>query len=280
MIASLSGGMVDFSRVGTALGAAGESVMALYAIARLLKSRDLGPAQLGPAIEANRTRALRIGPELRQLCELLRRAVSDSPDLDAALRLLEPHAVGLVASLGQAFGQPATARLGAKERLELERKAEQLGSELEGVRSLLGLVAAAVEARPVDLELSSVVDGRSGLEPTFVSRKAEVRVRLEGDRSCWGDPRVLWPLFEAAFRDLASEGEPLVLCAGSTGNGGTRVQITAGAALEPKSGNGTLKLALGSPISVERDVVRAVARHVGIGYEVAQAEHSITIALG
>ena len=254
--------------------------MSLYAIARLLKSRDLGPAQLGPAIEANRTRALRLGPELQQLFDLLRATTAESPELSVAVGVLEPFAMGLAVSLAQAFGQPATARLGAKERLELERKAEQLGGEIEGVRAMLALVFAAAEARPVDLELSSVVDGRSSLQPTFVSRKAEVRVRLEGDRSCWGDPRVLWPLFEAAFRDLAGQGEQLLLCAGSSGNGGTRVHITASAATEPQGGNGTLKLVLGTPIPVEREVVRAVARHVGVGYEPVEAEHAINIALG
>ena len=274
--------MGDSSRVGTALGAAGESVMSLYAIAHLLQSRDLGPARLGPAIEANRIRALRLEPELRQLFELLHAATADSPELGAALSLLEPHAMALAASLAQAFGQPASARLGAKERLELERRAAELGSELEGVRAMLALVFAAAENRPVDLELGSVMDGGSSLEPTFVARKAEVRVRLAADRSFTGDPRVLWPLFESAFRDLAGQGqgEELLLCAGSDVDGPVSVQITVGPHFELKAGNGTMKLALGSPISVERDVVRAVARHVGIRYEVAEAEHAITIGLG
>jgi hypothetical protein len=272
--------MGDPSRVGTALGAAGESVMSLYAIAHLLKSRDLGPARLGPAIEANRTRALRLEPELRQLFELLRATTADSPELGVALSLLEPHAMALAASLAQAFGQPASARLGAKERLELERRAAELGSELEGVRAMLALVFAAAESRPVDLELGSVMDGGSSLEPTFVSHKAEVRVRLDADRSFTGDPRVLWPLIEAAFRELAGQGEELLLCAGSDVAGLVRVQITAGPPAAPKAANGTMKLALGSPIRVEREVVRAVARHVGIRYEVVEAEHAVTIALG
>jgi hypothetical protein len=272
--------MGETSRVGTALGAAGESVMSLYAIVRLLKSRDLGPAQLGPALEANRAQALRLEPVLRQLFELLREATAESPELGSALDLLEPHAMSLGVAFGEAFAQPASTRLGARERLELERRAERLGAELEGVRALLALVAAAVASRPGELDVDSVIEGRSNLEPAFVARTAAVRVRLAGDCGFLGDPHVLWPLLEAAFRDLAGQGDELLLSAGSAGGRPTEVRISASASVEPTSGNGRLKLALGSPVGIEREVVRAVARHVGFRYEVAEAERAITIALG
>jgi len=275
--------------------------MSLYGLARLLKSRDLGPAQIGPAIEANQASALRLVPEMGEVFEQLRAATVDMPYLQEAIRLLEPSAMAIAEAVGATFGRPASARLGAKERLALERGAEHLGSELEAVRAMLGLVLAAAQAQPIDLLLANVMDGRSGHEPTFVARQAEVSVHVESDWGFVADPHVLWPLIEAAFRDVAARGDKLLFHAGTDGNGGTRLRISPaqeasrGAATPATSGSaaaspgrvagealgdGKLRLALGSPLEVERDVARAVARHFGIDYEIAEPAFGITLTLG
>lgn len=272
--------MGDQAKEWTALGATGESVMALYAITRLLKSRDLGPAQLVPAVEANRADALKLAPLLRELFGLLQEASNESPHLRAALAELEPFATEVADGVAEAFTRRGLSRLGARERLRLERRAEQLGSDLEGIRAQLELVAATLHARPVELLLANVVGGRSGQAPTFVSRQASIAVDLRDEKGFVGDPRVLWLLFEAALRQLAPQGDHFVLEAQSDDHGGVCVRIRAASDRSDRPGsNGLLRLDLGAPIRVERKVVDALARHLGISFQVDADDPAITIAL-
>lgn len=276
--------MGEENTVWTALGATGESVMALYAVARLLRSRDLGPAQLHPAIESNRADALKLGPRLQALFEQLRAATRQSPDLQDAVRVLEPYAYEVADRVADAFSGEGLGRLGASARLQLESRAAQLGSELEGIRMQLELVCAALHARPVDLLLANVVDGRPGHPPTFVAKEAQVRVDLSEDRGFAGDPQVLWSLIEAGLRQLSAGTDRFVLEARTDGNGGVRVRIVPATerADRPDDDDGAadLQLGLGCSNRVEREVISAVARHVGIGYRYADDEPAVTIALG
>jgi hypothetical protein len=113
--------MGEQATVWTALGATGESVMALYAVARLLKSRDLGPAQLLPAIESNRADALKLASRLQQLFVQMRSAVADSPHLQRAVDVLEPYANEVAGQVAEAFHREVAAKkLGASERLLVE----------------------------------------------------------------------------------------------------------------------------------------------------------------
>lgn len=273
--------MGDQTTVWTVLGATKESVMALYGVARLLKSRDLGPAQLAPAIESSRAEALKLRPRLQRLFDLLREPVAESPHLEAALEVLEPYATDVAQEVAEAFSRRGLSRLGARERLLLERRAEDLGAELDGIRAQLELVCAALQFRPVDLLLANVVDGRSGQPPTFVSKEANLLVDLAGDRGFAGDPKVLWPLFEAALRQLSSAGDTFVLQARGNGDDGFRVQIRPADEQDKAEGDApSVRLSLGSAIRVEREVVGAVARHLGIDYEVADDAPAITIAVG
>ncbi|MBW2527710.1 MAG: hypothetical protein JRI23_26250 [Deltaproteobacteria bacterium] len=272
--------MGDQATVWTALGATGESVMALYAVARLLKSRDLGPAQLLPAIESNRADAVKLGARLEELFVRLRAATAHSSDLQDALEVLEPYANDVAAQVAEAFRRNGPARLGASERLLLESRAEQLGAELEGIRLQLELVCAALHAQPVDLLLANVVDGRPGLAPTFVAREASVEVDLADDRGFSGDAQVLWSLIEAGLRQLSTTGDSFVLQAGTDGNGGLRLRIAPRAT--PPAGESDrrqLRLSLGASIRVEREVIAAVARYLGIGLQFADEAPAVTIAV-
>lgn len=254
--------------------------MSLYALARLLKSRDLGPAQLGPAISANRTAALRLAAELGKALDLLRTSCAGSPELRAALDLLAPAAMSLASEIAEAFGAAPRPKLGAKERLRLERSAETLGRQLEGVRSLLTLVWAASESKPAEVLLSDVIDGRGLGDPTFVARRAEVRVELGEDRTCHADPRVLWPLLEASLRQVCQHGQVVKLRVSPDPSGGKcmRVHALVDSAANGHS-NGVRQIAVGAPLELEREIVALVARHAGIRYEVTPTAAEVTLSV-
>jgi hypothetical protein len=272
--------MVDQQRMGVALGSAGEAVMALYALTRLLRSRDLGPSHLTPALDAVHAGAAKLGTELADLFALLGDAAGGHERIADALRLIEPHAMALAERVGTSLGQAASPRLGAKQRLQIERAAEELGRELEGVRVLLGLCVAALHAQPVDLLLANVLDGSPAGMPTFVAQRVEVRIDPPDERAVHGDPRVLWPLLEAAFRELAMPGGQLRLTAAAAEGAATVLRVEqappAAGAAHP---NGTIQVSLSPQAPMERDVVTRIAEHLGVGYEVDRDGRAVTIRL-
>src|SRR5262245_46478663 len=124
-----------------------ECVMAIYGITRLLKSRDLGPAQLVPAIESFREEIERHCVSIEPLFAGLRAAAAERGALSDAVAALEPAARRVAESIMKAFS--GTLKLGARQRLKMEREAERLGAELEAVRGLADALHAALLARPV-----------------------------------------------------------------------------------------------------------------------------------
>jgi hypothetical protein len=105
-------------------------------------------------------------------------------------------------------------------------------------------------------------------------------VDLADDRGFAGDPQVLWSLIEAALRELSETGDRFVLRARTDGNGGVRVRIRSDddSVVTPGSA-ASLRLSLGSAIRVEREIITAVAQHLGIGYQRNDADAAVTIAV-
>ncbi len=264
----------------TILGITGESVMALYGIARLLQARELGPAQLRPALESYRSDAASLVGHLDEAFATLSQAMRDAPELSDALGALKPFAMEAARSIAETFGRSGHHRLGARERLELEQQAEQLGGELESIRTQLELLRAALLARPVDLALADLAKGRWRSRPTFVAREVAVRWDLRQDGSFTIDPRVLWALLEAAFRQLSVNGDGSLLVRGRVEKTG---QVRAEVRLSPlpagtKACGDDLRLGLSAPLPVEAAISGAVARHFDIELEQDGAD-AVTIAL-
>jgi hypothetical protein len=123
-------------------------------------------------------------------------------------------------------------RLGAADRLELERETSRLGGELQAVRSLLEVVLEALVPRPALVSLRDLFNGAVQMRPTFVEREIEVCV-VGPETPIEGCPRVLQAMIERAVRRVTGAGveKPLVLLrhdngtallVGDVANGGTR----------------------------------------------------------
>ncbi len=266
-------------RVLTALGITGESVMALYGIARLSRSRDLGPAQLLPPLDAYRADAERLVEQVNALFELLRTSTNGSR-LGNAVSVLEPHANGVASTIAAEFGGTKRSKLGARDRLRLEKQATECGAQLESVRVQLDLLCAALHPQPVELVFADIVDGRWNQKPTFPSRRVEVFWDLRQDEGFCSDPRILWALFEAAFRSLSTRGaETLLVRTRADEHRRVEADIRSYGDATQGQHHGPLQLELGAPIPAEPKVAGAVAEHLHIDVRMTEADQSVTLAL-
>ncbi|HHH29980.1 MAG TPA: hypothetical protein ENK57_16770, partial [Polyangiaceae bacterium] len=139
--------------------------MSLYGIDRMLGSRDLGPAQILRTITAFQADDHRCG-EVDAALEGLRR---DAPDeqFRGAVHALQAAIHDAQARMASAFD--GVDKLGARERLELERRVKPVGGELQALRDLLEVVRGALHPRPARMTLAELLRGRWRTRPAFVA---------------------------------------------------------------------------------------------------------------
>jgi len=257
------------------LGLMNECVMSVYGISRLLKSRDLGPNQLAPAIEAFRDEVGENEVSMDPLFAALRSGAADQPAVSAAVDALEPTARKVANEIIEAFA--GSLKLGARRRLELERAADRLGAELEAVRGLAEVLLASLYAGPVYLTLFDLLHGRWYAAPNFVQRT--LKVLLEpGDHPGFAvEPRVLRALLEEALHGVVESGVEVAYV--SARGDGDRVVIEVGAPPEGVSleaaSQEAVELGVGVSLPVADVVLAAAAERQRIELSSPSAHHHV-----
>ncbi len=264
----------------TAIGAVSEALMALYGIARMLKSRELSGAKVLPAVTAFADDVRALQPQLRLIIATLGNISQEELSLKEAVTAMREPAFAVVSQLEEEFaGQRNRRKLNARDRLHMEMKAVQLGGELEAIRTLINLLYASLEARPADLSVADVVTGRWCNEPTFGSQPIDLALDLPDGIRFLGDPRVTWGLLEGCLRWLLSRGVDCVQLRCFSADDDRAVYLQ----LQPCRGEGSSpelpvqRLSLGVHLPVERVVFEAVARHRAIGLTLDQTQNTVTL---
>jgi hypothetical protein len=247
-----------------------ESVMAIYGITRLLKSRDLGPAQLVPAIESFREEATRNSLSVVPMFAGLRAAAIEAGALLDAVEALEPAAHQVADSIVQVFGGPL--KLGARQRLSMERAAVRLGTDLEAVRNLADVLHAALGARPVYVTPADLLHGRWYSSPNFVARKIRVSLGQCASEGFMAEPRVVRALLDHLFRSYAGEGHVHVEVRGREQDGRTELAVGPSDARP-----GAVELGLGGSLGVELEVLTSAASLLGMALEERDHERVLII---
>ena len=231
--------------------------MSLYGIHRMLGSRDLGPAQILPTITAFGTDEYGCH-EVDAALDVLRREAPDDGFRSAidALRGALHEAEGRMST---AFS--TVAKLGARERLELERRVEPVGGELQALRDLIEVVQGALHPRPARMTLSELLRGRWRTRPAFVAQTIELHVAAAHDQF-EADPRVLWGLVERSLAQVADAGVDPPFAALLRSPSGRVLELGDVSEL-PSSTIERATVELGPIAAVAEQVLTAVARHIG-----------------
>jgi hypothetical protein len=240
-----------------AVGVLGECVMSLYGIHRMLRSRDLGPVQILPSVEAFAGDAHRCGDVVAALSALGREAPSDG--LREACDALVETTRQLSSHMGDVFSE--VGKLAAKERLELERNVEPLGGSLQALRDLIPVVHGAVHPRPARLTLSELLQGRWRTRPAFVTETIELHVAAAHDQF-EADPRVLWGLVERSLAQVSEAGVEQPFAALLDADCGRVLELGEVTRL-PSSTLERAVVELGPTLPITEQVLDAVAHHIG-----------------
>ncbi|MCC6521280.1 MAG: hypothetical protein IT373_01340 [Polyangiaceae bacterium] len=209
------GGTDTERRVRTALGVLGEAVSALRGVHELCASRGLGPVQILPAIETFLDSSLGLAGQMRMLFGVLGREAAGSP-LGPAVEALERALPGPLDAVARAFGRSSWAKLGARDRLELERAVGGAAADIDGIRSLCELVYAALHPRLLELGVRELVESHRASELAR-ARAAQstagpapqalsVLLGIADERSFSADPHVAWGVLEVLLRAVAASG--------------------------------------------------------------------------
>ena len=207
--------------------------MSIYGILRLLQTRDVGPAQVLPAIDA-------FGEEVAAKCgaidnmfTVLREKCANGLGNDGLSAHGLAEAIGITerllrnttAQVVETFSAKRK-RLGAKERLELERQAERLGGDLQCAWMLLDVLHAACEPRRTPLTLGELCREPWRTRPTFISKRVEVHLIGADKIQIEADPRIMSALIleqiarvvsagvEKPFATMTAEGDAVLLSVG------------------------------------------------------------------
>jgi hypothetical protein len=240
--------------------------MSAYGLTRLLRSRELGPAQLLPSLHE-------LGGGLGSLCAEVERGIlalaSESP-LEAA----SPHTeigrtLGELAALTRRVGGELGAafegvgKLSARERLALERTLERHGTALEAAYHALWVCDAARDPRPIVLTVDELLRGQWIAPPAFVSRRVEVWVANARSQRFVADPRLLWAIIERAVGQREGDGIAgmvlLTVAREASGQAVLRVDPAAGVAPVGER----VILDLHPSLGLEDAVLDAAARTLG-----------------
>ncbi|MFO0758472.1 MAG: hypothetical protein U0359_18410 [Byssovorax sp.] len=264
-----------------------EGVTAIENLAQLLRSRNVGPRQLGHAL-----------PEMRLGCASLATAIvelktamddylaGDAEGRRAFLGMLE-HASLRVDELGAAIKSKEPTQLDARERLALEAVVRGIGGELDSMLRLIDLVGAAATIRTADIDLSVLLteQRRSSQRLTPVNAIIELRAPTFN-----ADARVVLELIEFAVATVVRGGvdSPRIVADLETQPDGPLL-ITVGQAPGERSLGVPLKTAedlknirilnvpLRKALPHEAEVVQAAARFAGFAFVVSEDGKSVTI---
>jgi hypothetical protein len=236
--------------------------MSVYGLARLLGSRDVGPAQLAAPVEAFNASARQHHALLDRLFGELRDRAGHNDGLAGAVALVEREARRVCGEIDVAFDQPP--KLKARQRLELERAAQRLGGELEAVRWLAAVVAAAASPRAALVSPGEILGDRWRSGPNFVAEKIDVVVSAGLPAKLYGDPLVLRALLELYLRQLHAAGvsRPAL---GMKLAGPTVALLVGECEVALSTTIEHVKLSLGVALAIDEVVLAAAAEHLGIG---------------
>ena len=247
--------------------------MSVYAIHRMLQSRDLGPKKLlGPVQQfaAETQSCASVVPAITALLD-------DARPHGALVEAIEPlrdAAVGLSERIGTSLG--AVSKLGARERLELERQLEPLGAEMQGLRNLLQILEGAIYPRPARLTLAELLAAPARGRPAFVHQTVEVH-STAGGVPFEADPRVMWGLVERSLLRLATSGIVAPFAAVS-GRGG-RLVIELGDVPAMTATIERIKVSLSAPHPMADAVLDAVAARHGASTGGSASQRLVTISV-
>jgi hypothetical protein len=242
-----------------AIGVLSECLQALYGIHRLLGARDVGPGQLLPMLTefgggvADHCARVGLG------CAELRRLVAHDSALLGVLDWVLPFAEQAGSRMSAAFAGPL--KLGAAERLELERACADIGPRAEALRDTLVLVNALLRPRPVALTLRELACGRWAASSTFVERVVPLGLAWAPDQRLEVDPAVLWPLVTRAVSSVATEGQASLVSL-DTLSGRPCLAVARVATLA--AADHEMELALGVSLAHEAEVLDVVATRAGV----------------
>ncbi len=237
--------------------------MSIYGIARSLAARELGPAQLLPAIDDVRARSREACPAIERLLDEL--AARAAPTAMAAVaRELGTEVKRIVGGMNVLLER--SGKLAARERLELERNIDRVGSELQAAHRLVGVAHAAVAPRPIQLSVADLMRGRWGPQAIFVSRTVEVSAAVEHQQRFDADPIVAWAVLEQTIELVAgASGAVFVDARSRTSHEPTAVDIRLSPDL-PRDSQVALvrtELELVPPLPISARLLDALVEHVG-----------------
>jgi hypothetical protein len=241
-----------------------ELVMALYGVARVLKSRDLGPAQLMPAIASFRDEVqVQVqGSSVEPMFAGLRDAARELGALSGSVETIEGAAREMLADMNAVLA--GSLKLGARQRLAMEREAERIGAELDALRSLADVVYSGLLARPVYVTLDDLLRGRWHMPPTFVRQRVSVLLGEGASNGLVAEPRVARGLLEHAFRQLAADQRTELEARAR--ERGARMYLEIGPRTDDATGD-TVDLGLATSLPADADVLAAVAGHLDMTFE-------------
>jgi hypothetical protein len=238
----------------------GECVMSLYGIARLLRSRELGPSQLRPTLDAFGVSAKEHCVAMGPLFVELDQAAAGTPRLRRAVAELQRTAAGVASTVLSSF--ETTPKLGARQRLELERSADALGAELEAVRRLATALYAALAPRAVVMTLGDLLEARWQVAPTFVSHSITLNLAKAPQARFQGEPLVLRLLVEHALANVSGDGMPVPSACAREAHAGSRIIV--GDPPEGFEAGEQVQLPLGLALQAEPAIVNELAKHLGV----------------
>lgn len=175
--------------------------MSIYGITRSLASRDLGPAQLLPAVVDFRARSAETSLAVAPMLERLE-ADARPTSLAEPVRALVQEVRRVIGDVNETFARAG--KLGARDRLELERNIERVGGQLQASHRLIGVIEATLAPRPIKLSLSDLLRGRWAPQATFVTRRLELCVKLNAGERFEADPKVAWAVVEHVLHEVPS----------------------------------------------------------------------------
>ncbi|MBW2455575.1 MAG: hypothetical protein JRI68_13735 [Deltaproteobacteria bacterium] len=250
--------------------------MSIYGLARLLGSRDVGPAKLIVPIESFNVSARQHHDLLDSLFDALGKGADRHDGLGEAAALVEGEARRVCAEIDVAFDQPL--KLKARQRLELERAALRLGGQLEAVRWLATVTAAALRPREALVSPGELLGAQWRSGPTFVAAQIKLVVPAGLPAKLYGDPLVLRALLELHVRRVHAAGVDLPVLGMKVDGADISLQVGEQEGSLATTVN-QVKLLLGVSLDIEETVLAAVAEHLGIAVAAEPGGALVTLGL-
>ena len=270
-----------------ARGAVREGVTAIENLAQLLRSRTVGPRQLGHALPEMRLGCASLATAIAELKEAMAEHLGSDPAGLASFLGMLTHASVRVDELGAAIRNKESTPLDARERLALEAIVRGIGGELDSMLRLVDLVGVATTLRTADIDLSALLAERRRPSQRLTPVHAIIELRAPTFRA---DARVVLELLEFAVSTVVRAGvesprivadlavlpeQPLLITVGpAPARGGAAVSLKS---TEDLKNIRILDVSLRPELPHEAEVVQAAARFAGFSFKVADDNKSVTI---